>query len=60
MELCCPIFANMMYYCGKEDVYIEARLARLATEPGKQDEFVLCLYEKISSCLLEHFCYFGS
>ena len=29
-------------------VYMEAGLARLARQPGKRDEFLLCLYEKIS------------
>jgi hypothetical protein len=28
---------------------MEAGLARLARQPGKRDEFLLCLYEKISS-----------
>jgi hypothetical protein len=37
---------------------MEAGLARLARQPGKQDEFLLCLYEKISSRLLGKFCYF--
>ncbi len=32
-------------------VYMEAGLARLARQPGKRDEFVLCLYEKNSSRL---------
>jgi hypothetical protein len=32
-------------------VYMEAGLARLAGQPGKRDEFLLCLYEKISSRL---------
>jgi hypothetical protein len=27
---------------------MEAGLARLARQPGKRDEFLLCLYEKIS------------
>ena len=30
---------------------MEAGLARLARQPGKRDEFLLCLYEKISSRL---------
>jgi hypothetical protein len=38
-------------------VYMEAGLARLARQPGKQDEFLLCLYEKISSRLPGQFCY---
>jgi hypothetical protein len=32
-------------------VYMEAGLARLARQPGWRDEFLLCLYEKISSRL---------
>ena len=28
-------------------VYMEAGLARLARQPGKRDEFLSCLYEKI-------------
>jgi NADH dehydrogenase (ubiquinone) flavoprotein 2 len=32
-------------------VYMEARLVCLARESGKWDEFLLCLYEKISSPL---------
>ena len=38
-------------------VYMEAGLARLARQPGKRDEFLLCLYEKISSRLPGQFCY---
>jgi hypothetical protein len=30
---------------------MEAGLARLARQPDKRDEFLLCLYEKISSRL---------
>ena len=30
---------------------MEAGLARLARQPGKRDEFLLCLYEKIPSRL---------
>ena len=36
---------------------MEAGLARLARQPGKRDEFLLCLYEKISSRLPGQFCY---
>ena len=36
---------------------MEAGLVRLAREPGKRDEFLLCLYEKRSSCLPGQFCY---
>jgi hypothetical protein len=36
---------------------MDAGLARLRRQPGKQDEFLLCLYEKISSRLLGQFCY---
>ena len=36
---------------------MEARLARLARQPGKRDEFLLCLYDKISSRLPGQFCY---
>jgi hypothetical protein len=39
-------------------VYMEAGLARLARQPGKWDEFLLRLYEKISSHLPGQFCYF--
>ena len=35
---------------------MEAGLARLARQPGKRDEFLLCLYEKISSRLPGQFC----
>ena len=38
-------------------VYMEDGLARLARQPGKRDEFLLCLYEKISSRLPGQFCY---
>ena len=38
-------------------VYMEAGLARLVRQPGKRDEFLLCLYEKISSRLPGQFCY---
>ena len=38
-------------------VYMEDGLARLARQPGKLDEFLLCLYEKISSRLPGQFCY---
>jgi hypothetical protein len=38
-------------------VYMEAGLARLARQPGKRDEFLLCLYEKISSRFPGQFCY---
>jgi hypothetical protein len=37
---------------------MEAGLARLARQPSKRDEFLLRLYEKISSRLPEHFCCF--
>jgi hypothetical protein len=38
---------------------MEAGLARLARQPGKKrDEFLLCLYEKISSRLPGQFCCF--
>ena len=37
---------------------MEAELARLARQPGKQEEFSLCLHEKISSCLPGQFCSF--
>ena len=37
---------------------MEAGLARLARHPGKRDEFLLCLYEKISSHLPGQFCCF--
>ena len=37
---------------------MEAGLARLARQPGKRDEFLLCLYEKISSRLPGQFCCF--
>jgi hypothetical protein len=38
---------------------MESRLARLARQPGKRDEFLLSLlYEKISSRLPGQFCYF--
>ena len=36
---------------------MEAGLARLARQPGKPDEFLLCLYEKLLSRLLGQFCY---
>ena len=36
-------------------VYMAAGLARLARQPGKRDEFLLCLYENISS--RGQFCY---
>ena len=39
-------------------VYMEAELAHLAGQPGKRDEFLLCLYEKISSRLPGQFCRF--
>ncbi len=39
---------------------MEAELARLAGQPGKPDEFVLCLYEKISSRLPGQFRCFDS
>ena len=39
-------------------VYMEAGLARLARQPGWLDEFLLCLYEKISSRLPGQFCCF--
>ena len=39
-------------------VYMEAGLARLARQPGKRDEFLLCLYEKIPSRLPGQFCCF--
>jgi hypothetical protein len=39
-------------------VYMEAGLAGLARQPaGKRDEFLLSLYEKISSRLPGQFCY---
>ena len=38
----------------------EAGLAHLARQPGRQDEFLLCLYEKISSRLPGQFCCFDS
>jgi hypothetical protein len=34
---------------------MEAGLARLARQPGKRDEFILCLYEKISSACRDNF-----
>ena len=34
--------------------------ANFAKPPGEQDEFVLCLYEKILSCLPAQFCCFDS
>jgi hypothetical protein len=34
-----------------------AGLARLVRQPGKRDEFLLCLYDKISSSLPGQFCY---
>jgi hypothetical protein len=37
---------------------MEAGLARLARQPGKRDEFLLCLYEKISSRFPGQFCCF--
>ena len=37
---------------------MEAELAHLVRQPGKQDEFSLCLHEKISSCLPGQFCSF--
>ena len=37
---------------------MDAGLTRLAIQPGKRDEVVLCLYEKISSRLPGQFCYF--
>jgi hypothetical protein len=37
---------------------MEAGLARLARQPGKRDEFLLCLYEKIPSRLPGQFCCF--
>ena len=37
---------------------MEAELAHLAGQPGKRDEFLLCLYEKISSRLPGQFCRF--
>jgi hypothetical protein len=37
---------------------MEAGLARLARQPGKRDEFLLCLYENISSRLPGQFCCF--
>jgi hypothetical protein len=37
---------------------MEAGLARLARQPGWPDEFLLCLYEKISSRLPGQFCCF--
>ena len=46
----------MFHYLGP--VYMEAGLARLARQPGKRDEFLLCLYEKISSRLPGQFCCF--
>jgi hypothetical protein len=39
-------------------VYMEAGLARLARQPGWRDEFLLCLYGKISSRLPGQFCCF--
>jgi hypothetical protein len=39
-------------------VYMEAGLARLARQPGKRDEVLLSLYEKISSRLPGQFCCF--
>jgi hypothetical protein len=44
-------------YYDKGPVYMKAGLARLARQPGKRDEFLLCLYEKISSRLPGQFCY---
>ena len=32
-------------------------IKRLARQPGKRDEFLLCLYEKLLSCLPGQFCY---
>ena len=37
---------------------MEAELAHLARQPGKQDEFSLCLHEKISSASAGQFCSF--
>jgi hypothetical protein len=31
--------------------------SRLARQPGKRDEFLLCLYDKMSSRLPGQFCY---
>jgi hypothetical protein len=36
---------------------MEAGLARLARQPSKRDEFLLCFYEKMSSRLPGQFCY---
>jgi hypothetical protein len=37
---------------------MEAGLAHLAKKPGKRDEFLLCLHEKISFRLPGEFCCF--
>jgi hypothetical protein len=37
---------------------VEAGLARLPRQPGKWDKVLVCLYEKISSCLPGQFCCF--
>jgi hypothetical protein len=48
------IYINFSFdFLGLGPVYMEAGLARLARQPGKRDEFLLCLYEKISSRLPE-------
>ena len=42
----------------RASVHMEARLPRLARYSGKRGEFLLYLYEKISSRLLGQFCYY--
>ena len=38
---------------------MEAEMARLVGQPGKQDTFGFCLNEGILSCTLGQFCSFG-
>ena len=45
------LYAELSLFAYLGPVYMEAGLARLARQPGKRDEFLLCLYEKISSRL---------
>jgi hypothetical protein len=51
-----PCYRAMIVILGA--VYMEAGLARLARQPGNRDEFLLCLYEKISSRLPGQSCCF--
>jgi hypothetical protein len=45
-------YKKRQHFANLGPVYMEAGLARLARQPGKRDEFLLCLYEKISSRLI--------